>query len=54
MSLWREYKILWLKMRRWWWQWALENIDPLHEDLPLVVRKVWDIHTEIKALEAQR
>ena len=50
----REYLLLWLRIRYRWWQWALENIDPMHEDLPLVLHTVWTIHTRIKELEAQR
>lgn len=50
----REYLILWLKLRLRWWQWALENIDPCHEDLPMVLHKVWELHNRIRKLELQR
>lgn len=49
--LWREYRILWLKIRLRWWQWALENIDPCHDDVPLVIHTIWKLHDRIRALE---
>ncbi len=50
----REYLIIWLKLRLRLWQWALENIDPCHEDLPMVLHTVWELHNRIRKLELKR
>lgn len=50
----REYRILWLKIRLRWWQWAEQNVHPCHGDVPLILRTQWGIKNRIRELEAQR
>lgn len=52
--LWREYAIMWHSLRLRWWRWAEANIHPCHTDLPLILRKQWEITKTIRELEAQR
>jgi len=50
----REYLLLWLRIRAAYWRWVLDNIDPCHEDVPLVMRTAWTINDRIDALERAR
>lgn len=50
----REYRIVWLKLRLAWWRWAAREMGALHDDLPFVLRMVWDLHQEIQTLELRR
>lgn len=43
-------KLWWLIIRRWGWRWARRDIDPCHDDLPLVVLTLRELDDEIEKL----
>ena len=49
----REFHIAWLKLRLAWWRWAAREMGAIHDDLPFVLRMIWELDQQIKGLESR-
>jgi hypothetical protein len=52
--LYYEFMFRWIKFKIWYYETAMSECDPLHQDVPMIVHRIWELHKQLGEITLKR